>query len=54
MNKKGLGDVKELLLKLNITSSLTGPNCDGSYYLTLSKFSEINLFKNFIKTPCRK
>ncbi len=37
MNKKGLEQIKTLLLRFGIESSLTGPNCDNSYYLYLYK-----------------
>lgn len=35
MNREGLEDLQDLLKSLEIESSLTGPNCDGSWYLTV-------------------
>lgn len=40
MNKPGLSDLQKLLETINIESSLTGPNCDDSYYLTVSAIDE--------------
>ena len=37
MNKQGLLQINILLTKLEIRSSVTGPNCDNSYYLTVHK-----------------
>ena|SRR3989344_9591465 len=37
MNKEGLEQICVLLKKLNIYSTITGPNCDNSYYLSISK-----------------
>lgn len=37
MNETGLQDVVSLLEDIGIPSSLTGPNCDESWYLTISK-----------------
>ena len=37
MNRNGLSQVRNLLLKFNIKTSLTGPNCDNSYYLHVYK-----------------
>lgn len=54
MNFKGLQDTKELLDSLKINSTITGPNCDGSFYLTISKFSSIAEFKGFTKEPIRQ
>ncbi len=54
MNYLGLKDVKRLLNKLGIFSSLTGPNIDKSYYLTISKFNKIKEFEDFSKKPIRK
>jgi hypothetical protein len=54
MNCNGLKDAKELLDSLSIKSSLTGPNCDNSYYLTIPHFSLVKEFKDFIKEPIRK
>jgi hypothetical protein len=54
MNFLGLRDVKEILDSLKIKSSLTGPNIDKSYYLTIPRFSSIKEFKGFIKEPIRK
>jgi len=54
MNFKGLKDVQKLLDSLKIYSSLTGPNCDESYYITIPKFSSVKEFKGFVKEPIRK
>jgi len=54
MNYDGLKDAKEMLDSLGIFSSLTGPNCDGSYYLTIPNFSSIKMFEGFVKEPIRK
>lgn len=54
MNFNGLKDIKELLFSIGIESSLTGPNCDKSYYLTISNFNSINEFNNFVKEPARR
>ena len=54
MNYCGLKDAKEMLDSLNIKSNLTGPNCDGSYYLTIPQFSLVEEFKDFVKEPIRK
>jgi len=40
MNKLGLQDLQKLLQGIGIESSLTGPNCDESYYLTVSAINE--------------
>lgn len=54
MNLHELEDAKELLDSLNIASTLTGPNCDKSYYLTIPKFSKVDIFSGFSKIPARK
>jgi len=54
INHKGLRDVKEMLNSLGIFSSLTGPNCDSSYYLTIPKFDSVKEFEDFVKEPIRK
>ena len=54
VNLEGLKEIKELLNSLNIFSTLTGPNCDKSYYLTIPKFNEVKGFSNFVKEPIRK
>ena len=54
INDKGLGDLKEMLESLNIRCSLTGPNCDGSFYLTIPQFDSIPDFESFIKEPVRR
>lgn len=40
MNKLGLKDLKRMFRSIGIDSSLTGPNCDDSYYLTVSAINE--------------
>ncbi len=54
MNPLGVEDAKEMLNSLGIYSSITGPNCDESYYLTIPRFSLVELFKDFVKEPARK
>ncbi len=54
MNYNGLRDVKEMLGSLDIESSLTGPNCDKSYYLTIPRFNSLAEFSSFVKEPSRK
>lgn len=54
MNYMGLRDIKEILDSLNIKSSLTGPNCDKSYYLTIPHFDSVAEFSGFVKEPARK
>lgn len=54
VNLFGLKDVGDLLDSLKIKYTLTGPNCDESYYLTLPNFNTISEFNDFIKQPIRK
>ena len=54
MNFEGLRDVQEILSLLEIPSRLTGPNCDNSYYLTISRFNTVDAFRDFVKEPARK
>jgi len=54
INFNGLEDAKELLDSLGIFCTLTGPNCDETYYLTVPKFSYVNEFSDFVKEPIRK
>tara|TARA_Y100000310_G_C20435571_1_gene693574 strand:- start:152 stop:703 length:552 start_codon:yes stop_codon:yes gene_type:complete len=54
MNLGGLKDIKEILDSLEINSVITGPNCDKSYYITIPRFDNIDLFKDFKKQPARK
>ena len=54
MNYSGIKDAKEMLDSLNIKSTLTGPNCDKSYYLTIPNFSSVVEFQDFVKEPARK
>jgi len=54
VNYEGLKDVQKILSSIKIISNLTGPNCDDSYYLTISKFDSVKEFSNFIKEPIRK
>jgi len=51
MNVHGLQDLKEMLDSLHISSSLSGPNCDESYYLNIKKMAELT---NFSKKKSRK
>jgi len=53
MNYQGLNDVQNMLNLIGIKSNLTGPNCDNSYYLTISNFRNICEFNDFIKEPIR-
>ncbi len=54
VNLKGLKDVKGILNSLKIFSTLTGPNCDKSYYLTIPRFDIVDVFNDFTKEPIRK
>jgi intein-encoded DNA endonuclease-like protein len=51
MNYHGLKDIKEMVDKLRIKNSFTGPNCDGTWYVNIWKEKE---FANFTKKPSRK
>lgn len=51
MNLNGLKDLRYMLSFLDIDSTLTGPNCDNSYYLNIKKMKEL---KNFSKEKSRK
>jgi len=37
MNKKGLFQARDMMNSINIPCRITGPNCDDSYYLTVSR-----------------
>lgn len=54
VNYLGLKDAQEILKSLGIFSSLTEPNCDGSYYLTIPRFNKVQEFKDFVKKSIRK
>lgn len=54
INFEGLKDVKEMIDSMGIKCTLTGPNCDESYYLTIPGFSFIREFNGFVKEPARK
>jgi len=54
VNYNGLKDVQDILNSLRIVSKITGPNCDGSWYLTIPKFSSIDLLSTFKKEQARK
>lgn len=49
VNLKGLNQVKVLLNSLKLKSSLTGPNCDNTWYLTISGIENIVDFYKIIK-----
>lgn len=53
VNPNGLNDSKEMLDSLDIRATLTGPNSDSSYYLTIPRFDSISEFKDFVKIPAR-
>lgn len=40
MNKLGLKDVRILMSKLGVKANITGPNCDESYYLNVSRIQD--------------
>jgi len=40
MNKKALVDMQDLLADLGVSSRITGQNCDGSWYLTVSNLDQ--------------
>jgi hypothetical protein len=55
MNHAGLAQVKQLLSNCNVLSTTTGPNVDGSRYLTISKdhilkFSKVIGFNHLDKS----
>ncbi len=50
MNAKGLQDIQEMLLSLNITSTFNGPHCDNSFYLNIKKMGAL---KDFTKEKSR-
>lgn len=54
VNYNGLKDAKELLDSMGISSSLTGPNSDKTYYLAVPRFDSIREFSDFVKVPIRK
>ena len=54
INHNGLKDIKWLLDSIEIFSTLTGPNSDKTYYLTIPKFDSIKEFSDFVKVPIRK
>lgn len=37
MNNEGLSQAKELMDSIGVTTRITGPNCDDSWYLTVSR-----------------
>ncbi len=45
MNSKGLASVRKLLKDLKINSSLTGPNADSSWWLTVSRENAVKFAK---------
>jgi len=51
MNHAGLKNIKEMLDRMDITSWITGVNCDGSWYLNIKKMHGL---MEFYKTPSRK
>lgn len=50
-NFDGLSDVKEMLDDLGFYSTLTGPNCDKTWFLNVRKEFELS---NFVKIAVRK
>jgi len=50
-NELGLRDVKEILDDLGFHCTLTGPNCDKTWFLNVRKESEL---LNFVKLAVRK
>ena len=51
VNHTGLMQVRSMLDSLQIDSRITGPNCDRTWYLNISKEKE---FQHFNKVHCRK
>ena len=47
MNKEGLYQARGVMDSINIPSRITGPNCDESYYLTVSR-KDLKLFQKEI------
>jgi len=50
-NEAGLKDIKEMLDDLGFHSTLTGPNCDETWFLNIRKEFEL---ANFVKEAVRK
>jgi hypothetical protein len=46
MNRAGLDQAKSLMSSIGITSRITGPNIDDSWYLTISRKELLNFQKN--------
>ncbi len=44
MNKKGLLQSRDMMNSINIPCRITGPNCDDSYYLTVSR-KDLEIFQ---------
>ncbi|HKZ45647.1 MAG TPA: LAGLIDADG family homing endonuclease [archaeon] len=47
MNLHGLKQSKKMLLDIGIKSRITGPNCDGSWYLTVKEIGKFQGRVNF-------
>jgi len=46
MNLSGLEDIKNMMDSMRINSKITGPNCDNSWYLTVS---ELNAYEKLFQ-----
>ncbi len=51
VNEKGLQQTKEMLDSLNIKSTISGPNCDQTWYLNIKREKAL---ANFVKEASRK
>ncbi|MBS1268139.1 MAG: hypothetical protein MAG458_00861 [Nitrosopumilus sp.] len=47
MNNEGLVQTRQIIHAINVPSRITGPNCDNSWYLTISR-RDLDKFKNEI------
>ena len=47
MNEEGLHQARDMMNSINIPSRITGPNCDDSYYLTVSR-KDLKIFQKGI------
>ncbi len=47
MNEEGLHQARDMMNSINIPSRITGPNCNDSYYLTVSR-KDLKIFQKGI------
>jgi hypothetical protein len=53
VNFAGLMDLEEMLGSIGVFANVTGPNCDGSWYLTIPHKNSTR-FRDFTKLKVRK